>query len=74
MSDEWPEDDSPTGGIGTITRPPGPPRETPRRPYREPKGAPPSGLRSGGAWTGEEEGFIATREDSWRTAPGGERD
>jgi len=55
MSDEWPEDDSPTGGIGTITRPPGPPRETPRRPYREPKGAPPSGLRSGGARAGEEE-------------------
>jgi hypothetical protein len=47
MSDEWPEDRSPTGGVGTIPRPATPPRVRPGRthrpgaPSREPKGAPP---------------------------------
>ena len=58
-SDSWQDSDAPAGGIGTITRPA----------PREPKGAPPSGLRS-------DEARNELRRDEGRRrvqAPGGER-
>jgi len=66
-SDSWQDSDTPAGGIGTLTRPAAPPGR-PRPPAqpatiappREPKGAPPSGLRS-------DEGRRRVQ------APGGER-
>jgi hypothetical protein len=106
-SDEWAEDGSPAGGVGTITRPAtepgerarprpaGPPDAVPRRthrprrpsrggpgwgaPFREPKGAPPDDptREPKGAPPDDrgavKRGFIATREEGGRKAPGGER-
>ncbi len=80
MSDEWPEEGSPTGGIGTITRPPGPrparPRH-PQRPSREPKGAPPDDRGASprvegraGAWTEERSSEARERRGK---APGEKR-
>jgi hypothetical protein len=75
-SDSWQDSDTPAGGIGTLTRPTAPPSR-PRRPAqpatlappREPKGAPPSGLRSDEARNelGRDEGRRRVQ------APGGER-
>ena len=62
-SDSWQDSDAPAGGIGTLTRPAAPPSP------REPKGAPPSGLRS-------DEARNELRRDEGRRrvqAPGGER-
>jgi hypothetical protein len=46
MSDEWPEDGSPAGGIGTITRPAGHPPADPAGPGRiRPRSPQPAGPR-----------------------------
>jgi hypothetical protein len=71
-SDSWQDSDTPAGGIGTLTRPAAPPSR-PRPPAalappREPKGAPPSGLRREGAQRPSDEGRRRVQ------APGGERD
>jgi len=68
MSDEWLEDGSPAGGVGTITRPPAEPGVQPRRTHRPHRPA-----RRGAGWGApSRQPKGATREEGGQKAPAGE--